>query len=247
MRSIWLLILSTGVILALTPGAVFASSSRDHKLSEVANAEAQLQLAQQQAADLANAAAEEGANARAIAFLQSEAMRQTQLNNAANAQALQQLATTLAASIRSQGQANAANSVAILQLKADALIAKADAKLANAMAIGRADEIANAQAQSDALHQLADFLTGDLAQLNSSNAQQIADAQASQVEDQVAMEVQNDQALGANELFAADTILEAANVEVENVTIQGETKGDAMIAHAEESLANAEAMLAETP
>ena len=247
MRPHWLLVCSVGLVLALGPGAALASTARDHKQSEVINAEAQLQLAQQQAADLADAAAQEGLNARAIALLKSEALRQMQVDNAANAQALQQIAAGLAAAIRSQGDANAANSVAILQLKANALVAQADAKLANAMAIGRADEIANAQAQADALHQLADYLTGAVAEMDMSNAHLIADNAASAIEQASAVEAQNDEAMGANELFAAETVLDAANVSVENATIQGEARGDALIAHAEESLANAEAMFEETP
>jgi hypothetical protein len=245
MRPLLTVVWCFGLVLALAPGAAFASAAKDHKQSEVVNAEAQLVLAQQQATDFANAAAQEGVNAREIAFLRSESMRQLQLNNAANAQALDQIATSLAAAIRSQGDMNARNEMAILQIKADALIVKADAKLANALAIGRTDEITNAQAQSDVLHQLADFLTGTVAQQNMNNDQLIADAAATSMENAVAAEVQNDEALGANELFAADTVLEAANLSVESAVIQGEARGEALVAHAEANLANAEEMEAE--
>jgi hypothetical protein len=247
MRASRTLICCFGFVLALVPVGAFADSSHTHRQAELSNAQAQLQLAQLQATDIASLSAQSAANEREIAFLKSEAMRQAELNNTANANALEQIANSLAAAIRLEGDANARNELAILQIKAGLLIGKADATLANAMAMGRADEIANAQAQSAALHQLADFLTGNLAQQNMSNAEEIADNQATALETADMAEATNDVALGANELFAADTILDAAQVAVSSATIEGEVQGEALVAHAEASLANAEEMLAEAP
>jgi hypothetical protein len=248
MRLLRVLVCCLGLMLALVPlSAAFAAPTKGHSKEEVANAEAQLQLAQQQATEFADQAALDANNARAIAFLKSEDFRQVQLSNAANATALQQIASGLITAIHSEGDANARNELAILQIKASALIDKADARLTNAFAIGRADEIANAQAQSDALHQLADYMTGTLAQQNMNNAELIADDQAAAIEASQMAEAQNTEAMGANELFAADTALEAATLEVESAAIQGEARGAAVLAHAEEELANAEAILSETP
>jgi hypothetical protein len=235
------------LLLAVAPVAAFADEAPSHSQAELANAQAQLQLAQQQANMFADQAAQSAANERMIALLKSEALRQTQLDNTANGRALDQLAAALADAIRGQGDANARNELAILQIKAGALLAKADANVANAFAIGRADEIANAQAQSAALHQLADYLTGTLAQQNMSNAQVIAGDAAASVETAAVAESQNDEAMGANDLLAADTILNASEVAVESSTEHGQAQADALLAHAEASLANAEAMAAEAP
>lgn len=225
------------VLLALAPVGAFASNG--HSQSELANARAQLAAAQLEADAFAAQATFEGMNARQIAFAKSEALRQKQLDNSANAAALQQLAADRAAEFRATGDANARNELAILQIKANALIANADASLANAYAIGRPDEIANAQARSEALHELADYLTGTLAQLNMSNSEVIANDAATAVEDNALVQTENDEAMGANDLFAADTILEAANLNVQNAEVSASLKAEALIAHAEESLANA--------
>jgi hypothetical protein len=247
MRRLLVLAPCVGLLLALAPLSAFASKNPQHDQEEIANAQAQLQLAEQQSTDFQAEAAQDAANSRAIAFLKSEELRQVQLTNSANATAVQQIADGLAAAIRSQGDFNARNELAILQIKADALVAKADARVTNAMAIGRADEIANAQAQSQALHQLADYLTSTLAQFNMNNAELIADNAASELEADQVVEVQNAEAMGANELFAADEALDAANVDVNSVTIAGAERGASLIAHAEEELTNAEAIAAETP
>jgi hypothetical protein len=234
-----------GLVLALAPAGAFAETARDHHRAELLNAQAQLGLAEQQAVDIANLSALSAANEREIAFLKSEALREAQLSNSANAIALEQIANALAQAIRDQGTVNAQNEMAILQIKAGTLIAKADATMANALAMGKPQEIANAQAQSAALHQLADFLTGVQAQQNMANDLEIADNAATAVQDDAMVEAQNDEALGANELFAADTILDAAQVAVSSATIEGNVASEVLLAHAEASLANAEAMLAE--
>ena len=245
MRHLRTLTCCFGLVLALAPVGAFADTSKVHREAELANAQAQLALAQLQAVDLASLASQSAANEREIAFLKSEAMRQAQLDNTANANALEQIAEALAATIRAQGDANARNELAILQIKAATLIGKADATLANAMAQGRPSEIANAQAQAAALHQLADFLTGTQAQENMANAEVIADNDATAMQDDAMAEAQNDIALGADELFAADTILSASEVAVSSSMIAGQVEGAALVDHAEASLLNAEEMLEE--
>jgi hypothetical protein len=246
MRPFRILVCCFGLMLAVAPLQAFAAEMTEENAQEqVVNAEAQMQLAQQQAAVFADQAAHEAANARAIAFLKSEAFRQAQLSNTANASAMQQIGTALADAIRSQGDLKARNALAILQVKATTSINKADYNLANAQAIGRADEIANAQAQSDIVHQLADYMTGTLAQENMSNAELIAGNAASSMQTSLTVQAQNAEAIGANELFAADTALQAADIEVQSVEIGADAKAAALLAHAEASLANAEAMLAE--
>jgi hypothetical protein len=247
MRLLRVLVWWFGLMLALAPlSAAFASTASDHAQEEVVNAEAELQAAQQEAADFAAQAAQDAANARAIAFLKSETLRELQLTNTANATAVQQLASGLADAIRSQGDAKARNEMAILQIKANALIVKADGRLTNALAIGRADEIANAQAQSEALHQVADYLTGALAQQNMTNAEVIAEHDAAALEVSAMVEAQNADAMGADELFAADSILEGASLDVTSAMIAGDAQGEAIVAHALVELANAEAIAALT-
>ena len=234
-------ICTCGLVLALLPFSAFADES--HAQDEMANAEALLVLAQQQANALSAQAAFEATNVRQIAFAKSAALRQKQVDDTANAAALQQEANQLATQLREQGDFNARNALAILQIKASGLVALADAKVANAIAIGHPDEIANAQAQSVQLHQLADFLTGTLAQQDESNAEVIADDGAMALEGNAVAEVQNADAMGADDLFAADTVLEASNVGVSSATIAGEARGAAVIANAEAQVANAEARL----
>lgn len=228
------------VALALVPMGALASTP--HSQSELANARAQLAAAQLEVDALAAQGVFDGMNARQIAFAKSELLRQKQLDDSANAAALQQLAGDLAAQIRASGDANARNELAILQIKAATLIVKADAGLANAYAMGRPDEIANAEAQSVAFHQLADYLTGTLAQLNMSSSEVSAADAASMVEGDATVEIQNAEAMGANDLFAADTILEAANLDVQSAAVSAAERGAAILAHADDSLANAEEM-----
>ena len=237
-----------GLALALTPVAAFAdAASADHTQAELLNAQAQLQLAQQQAMAIQDQANLSAMNEREIALLKSEALRQRELDNANNATALEQIASSLASAIRAQGQANAQNELAIAQLKAAALTAKADATLANALAQNRPDEIANAQAQSVFLHQLADFLTGVQAQQNMANAVAIADQDPTALETAMAAEAQNDQAMGDDDLLAADTLLNEADLSAESSIVSGSVRAQDVLGHAEAELANAEAMAAEAP
>ncbi len=245
MRRLQTVVGCAALVLALAPMGAFASSSPSHKQDSVANALAQLQLAQQQATDLATAAQQSAANEREIALLKSQSMRQDQLDNADNAAALQQIAQQLADQIRATGSVNAANELAILQIKAAAIVNHADNQLANALAIGRPDEIANAQAQDAAAHQLADYLTGTLAQQNMSNDTIIADDQATAIDGSMMAEAQNDEALGADELLAADAALNAGDVAAESADLEGSADGAELVAHAEAEVANAEAQAQE--
>lgn len=247
MRQFRVLLCGIGLVLALAPLGAFADEAGDHDQAELTNAEAQLQLAQQEASGLADQAALSAANEREIAFAQSESLRQAQLHNAANARTLEQIASTLASVARGEGDANARNDLAILQIKANALVVRADGNVANALAIGRADEIANAQAQSVALHELADYLTGPLARQYMQNDEAIAAEAAADLQASADTEANNEQAMGDDDVFAADTILDAADVAADSSLLGGEAEGQALIDHARASLANAEAMAAETP
>jgi hypothetical protein len=247
MRALQTSICCLGLVLALAPVAAFADSSGDHKQQEIANAEAQLALALQEVDAINAAASESASNDRTIALQKSTVLRQAQLDNMANAAALQQQAAALADQIRTQGDENAANELAILQIKAGALVTHADASLANAFAIGRADEIANAQAQDAAAHQLADYMTTTLAQQNMSNDQIIADDAAAAVDDSAQAEAQNDVVLGDDDVLAADDVLSAANVSAVSDTIAAGIKVDTILGHALDSLANAKAQADEIP
>src|SRR5262245_31321385 len=149
------------LIMALAPLAAFAETSPSHARDEVANGQAQLLQAQQQIMEMQADAQQSAANERMIGLLQSEAMRQLQLNNVANGNALEQIALALAKAARANGELNARNELAIAQNRAAVLLAEADANVANgqqlALTKGRYDELANAQAQSALLHQVADF------------------------------------------------------------------------------------------
>jgi hypothetical protein len=245
MRQFRVLVCGIGLVLALAPLGAFADEDSDHDQAEVVNAEAQLQVAQQQADAFVDQAALAAQNEREIAFATSESLRERQLHNAANARTLEQIASTLAAVARGEGDANARNDLAILQIKANALVVRADGNVANALAIGRADEIANARAQSAALHELADYMTGTLAQQYMQNDRVIADDEAAALQASAATEADNEQAMGDDDVFAADTILDAGDLAADSATIGGESDGLPGLQHAEASLANAEAMAAD--
>jgi hypothetical protein len=237
------------LVVALSPLAAFADTSSSHAQDEVANGQAQLIQAQQQVSDMQAEAQQSAANERMIGVLQSEAMRQLKLNNVANGNALEEIAAALAKAARANGDLNARNELGIAQIKAAALVANADANLANAQQLaqnkGRWDELANAQAQSAMLHQVADFLTSTQAEMNMANAKQIGEEQADAIHTPGIAEQENSQAMGANELLAADTALDASELAATSVTVAADTVEADVLAHAEASLINAEAMLAE--
>ena len=236
--------------MALTPLAAFAKTTPQHAQDELANGKAQLADAEQVVSDLQVLAQQDAANARMIALLHSEALRQQQLDNVANGNAIEQLAHSLATAALDQGNINAQNDLVIAQNRAAALIAIADANVANGQMLaqmkGRQDELANALAQAALLHQVADFITGQQAQLNMANDREIAQEQADALQGPAIAEAQNDEALGADELLAADTVLQAGQVDAMSAEISDEAKGADVLNHAEASLANDEAMVAET-
>jgi hypothetical protein len=237
------------LIMALAPLAASADTSPSHAQAEVANSQAQLVLAQQQVTVMQADAQLSAANERMIGLLQSEAMRQTQLNNVANGNALEQIAGALARAARANGELNARNELAIAQMHAAVLVAEADANLANgqqlALTKGRYDELANAKAQSALLHQVADFISGTQAELNMASARLVGQEEADAIHTPAIAEQQNSEAMGANELLAADAALNDAEVAATSSVISSATDEADVLAHAESSLANAEAMLAE--
>jgi len=238
------------LVLALVPVGAFAKTTPQHAQDELTNGQAQLADAQTLVAELQQQALQSADNSRMIALLHSEAMRQEQLNNVANGAALQDIANALAQSMRDQGQLNAQNDLQIAQNRAATLITIADANVANAQMLaqtkGRQDELANALAQSALAHQLADFITGQQAQLNMSNDMQIADNQAQAVADAAVAQNTNDEAMGADELLAADTVLAAGDLDATSVELSVNSNASNLIDHAEASLANDQAMVAES-
>jgi hypothetical protein len=250
MAVIRVLVFSAALAVALSPLVALAEDdSPAHLQAELVNGEAQLALAQQQADDLEAQAQQSAANERMIAVLKSEAMRQRQLNLVANATAMEQIAAALANAARADGELEARNELAIAQQKAANLIAIADANLANGIMLaqtkGRTDEEANARAQSNLLHQLADFITGRQAELNMANAREIGQEQADEIHTPKLVEEQNGEAMGADALLDADLSLAAGELAaVSDVISVGADEQD-MLAHAEDSLANDEARLSE--
>src|SRR5918912_1986405 len=105
MTVIRVLVFSAALAVALSPIAVFAQDRPPDLLqAELANGEAQLALAEQEAQDLDNLAEQSAANERMIALLQSEAMRLRQLSLVANATAMEQIAASLANAARMEGE-----------------------------------------------------------------------------------------------------------------------------------------------
>jgi len=237
------------LVVALSPLAAFADTSSSHAQDELVNGQAQLVQAQQQVTDMQADAQQSAANERMIGVLQSEAMRQLQLNNVANGNAMEQIASALANAARANGDLNARNELAIAQIHAAALVANADANLANAQQLaqnkGRFDELANAQAQSALLHQVADFLTSTQAEANMASAKQTGQDEADAIHTPAIAQQQNSQAMGANDLLAADTALNASELAATSVVVAADTVEADVLAHAQASLINDEAMLAD--
>jgi hypothetical protein len=234
------------------PLAAFAApQSPQHAQDELANGQAQLADTQQQVSDMQAQADQSAANDRMIALLRSQAMRERQLNLIDNGNAMDQIANALAESLVAQGDASAQNDLMIAQNKAAQLISIADANLANAQMLAQTkgqhgmDELANAQAQSDFLHQVADFITGQQAQINMSNDHQIAQAEADAVQTQGEEVMANGEAMGADEVLAADDVLNAGEIDATSDELSVTDKADALLSHAESSLANDEEMVVE--
>jgi hypothetical protein len=242
---------SAALAVALTPfAALAADTTPDHLQAELANGQAQWDLAQQQASDMQQQANDSASNERMIAQLRSQAFRERQLSNTSNAIAMEQIAAALANVARGSGDLNARNELGIAQIKAAGLVAIADANLANGRQLaatkGRFDEFLNAQAQWDFTHRLANFISGTMAEQNMSNAKLIAQEQADAIHTPALAQEQNGLAMGAADLLAADVALAAGNVNAGSATITGASKASAVLAHAAASLANAQAMAAAT-
>jgi len=240
---------SAALAVALAPlAALAADMTPEHVQAELANGQAQWDLAQQQADDLQQQATLSAANERMIAQLRSQAFRERELSNVSNALAMEQIASALANGARMSGDVNARNELGIAQIKAAGLVAIADANLANgqqlAITKGRFDELANSKAQSDFMHQLANLISGTLAEQNMSNAKLIGQEQADAIHTPAIAEEQNGLALGASELLAGDVALAAGAVSAESSRLTGSTKASMVLAHAADSLKNAQAMAA---
>jgi hypothetical protein len=237
------LVCSAALAVALTPLVALADdTSPEHLQAELANGQAQFTLAQQDALNLDAQAQESAANERMIALLKSEAMRLRQLSLVANATSMEQIAAALANAARADGDLNARNELAIAQLKAANLVAIADANLANGIMLaqtkGRTDEFLNAQAQSNFLHQLASFISGRQAELNMANAKEIGQERADEIHTPKLVEEQNGMAMGANELLAADTELQAGALAATSAVISVGAKASSVLGHAASSLKN---------
>jgi hypothetical protein len=243
------IVVCASLVVALTPLAAFADNSTSHDQAEVANGVAQLAQAQAQVSDMQAQAQDSAANARMIALLKSEALRQMQLNNVANGNALEQIAAALANAARADGDLNAQNELLIAQTHAAALIAIADANVANgrmlALNKGRTDELQNALAQSQLLHDAADLISSTLVEAKMASAKQVGQDQADAIHTPAIAQQQNSEAMGANDLLASDTALEAGQLDATSVTISADAEENATLAHAESSLNNAEVMLAD--
>jgi len=229
---------------ALMPlAALAADETPDHLQAELANGDAQFVLAQQDAQALQAQADRAAANDRMIAVLRSEATRQKELNLVANGRAMEEIANALANAARADGDLNARNELAIAQIKAASLIAIADANLANGIMLaqtkGRTDEEANSRAQSNFLHQLANFISGQQAELNMANSKEIGQNMADAIHTPAIAQEQNSEAMGADELLAADVDLAAGELAAaSDVMSEGGTAAAAELAHAASSRHN---------
>ena len=228
--------------------ALAADNSPDHTQAELANGYAQFQGAQDQAQSIQADAAASAQNERMIAILKSESMRERQLNNSANANALDEVASTLADAARNQGMADSRNSLAIANGQITTLLANVDGNMANAQMMaqtrGRWDEWFNARAQSEALHQVGNFIATELIQQNMANDMAIGAQRASTAQADGTAEVTATQGMAAAELLAADTALQAGTLAGISSEVQGGNQAANVIGHATTSLDNAKAQAA---
>jgi hypothetical protein len=243
------LVFSAAVAVALAPlAALAADTSPEHTSAELANGQAQWDMAQQQVGGFQTEANLAAQNERMIALLRSEAMRERQLNLTANANAMEDIAASLANAARTGGEMNAQNSLAIAQLKAGVLVANLDANLANAQQLaitkGRYDELFNAQAQSDMAHKVANFISGPLAEQNMANDKLIGQNRADAIHTPAIAQADNNRAMAANDLLAGDLSLQAGALAAISSTTSIELKASSLVGHAKSSLANAMAQAA---
>jgi hypothetical protein len=243
MTPLRVLVCTVGLLVALAPMAASAQDlSAEHLAAELANANAQMQEAMAMADAVQAEAQLSAANDRMIAVLESEELRQHQLDNSANGKAIEQITGALARAARLQGEVNALNELGIAQIRAAALVAKADDTLANAMAQGRPNEIANAQAQSKLLRSLADSIASVQAEASMSSARLHADEVADVIHTPGIAEAANASAMGANDLFAADEVLAEGQIDATSSLLTGAEKAAGILSHATLSLENARAM-----
>ena len=232
--------------MAMASPAAALADEVEHAQAEVANAEAQWDLAQQEALALQHEGQQDAANARMIGLLRSEAMRQRQLDLARNAEAMEQVASDLAATIRHDGATlQAANEIGILRIKADRIRTHVADEVANAYAQGRESQIVNALAMQKFWDGVADFLTGTQAEQNVSNVEQIADEQADAVYAPSVDEAANAEAMGAEDLFAGDLALQAGAVDAASALVDVQADEAALLDHARSSLNSARVHLEE--
>jgi hypothetical protein len=227
--------------------AAAAETPSEHAAAELANSNAQYALTVQQAGAMQTQAQINMDNERMIALLQSQSLREHQLGITANGNALEQIGMALANAARAQGDLSARNELIIAQGKATAIVTKADASVANAMAQGRVDEIANANAQSTFAHHLADVISSVLGETNMTSARLNSQARADVLHGPGLAEAQNGRAMGANDLLASDVVLAAGQLNATSASISSSVKADALLSHAAASLANAKAMVAANP
>jgi hypothetical protein len=227
--------------------AAAAETPGEHAQAELANGNAQYSLAVTQSQAMQAQAQLNMENERMIALLQSQALREHQLGVTANGNALEQIGMALANAARVQGDLSARNELMIAQGKAAIIVTKADADVANAMAQGRIEEIANANAQSTFAHHLADLISSVLGETNMTSARLHSETQADMLHTPGLAERQNGMAMGANDVLASDEILAAAQISSNSAQISSSTKASALLSHAAASLANAKAMAAANP
>jgi hypothetical protein len=249
MSLIRVLVFSAAVAVALAPlAAMAADTTPGHAAAELANGQAQWDLAQQQVGVFQDDANKAAQNERMIALVRSEAMRQRQLNLTANANAMEEIAASLANAARATGETNAMNSLGIAQIRANSLVANLDANVANAQQLaitkGRFDELLNAQAQADLAHRLANFISGQLAEQNMANDKLIGQMRADAIHTPAIAQAQNQIAIGAAELLGADLEIAAGALAAISATNSIQLKASALTGHARASLANAMAQAA---
>jgi hypothetical protein len=238
------LVCGVALVVALSPMAASAqTATTQHLQDELANANAQFQLAVGESQEIRADAQLSAQNERMIALLESEAFRLRQLDLVANATALEDITKALATAARSQGDLNARNELIIAQGRAAVLVAKADADMANALAIGRTDEIANAKAQGMFMREVASAISGSLAETKMNSARIQSEMRADILHTPGLAELDNGRAMGANELLAADTTLAAAEIAFNSAELTGEAEVEEVLDHASDSLQNARVML----
>ena len=242
MTPIRLLVCTVGLVVALAPMAASAQDlSAEHLAAELANANAQLQGAMAQADSIEAQTQLNMANDRMIALLESEALRQHQLDNSANGRAIEQITRALANAARQQGNFNAQNELGIAQIKAAVLVQKADATVANALAQGRPDEIANANAQSMLMHSLADTITSVMAESNMSSAKLHGEQVADEIHTPGIAEAETPGRWAPMTSSPPTLRWPMVRSPLQRINLRS-TKASAIIAHAAASLRNAQAM-----